>query len=143
MTQSLAAVLIVLAFLQASPSSQTVHETTVLVDRIVFEPTKQPERIQIWGTFNGKRGFLYFRLPPGLPREYPDVALILSDWDYLEFVVSSGKPVQLQSLEVLRVHTDGEWPIAPSVYPRGADRGRLVKRDPALIREQFIEALKQ
>jgi hypothetical protein len=61
MTQSLAAVLIVLAFLQASPSSQTVHETTVL-DRIVFEPTKQPERIQIWGTESAGSSTFDFRL---------------------------------------------------------------------------------
>ena len=119
---------------------------TVVIDRIVFEPTPQPERIQIWGTFNGERGFVYFQLPPGLPRGYPDVAYILSDWDYLERIVSLGKPVKLQSLDVLRVHAESEWPIAPSVYPRGADRGRLVMRDRATreqIRQQFIEALKQ
>jgi hypothetical protein len=108
-----------------------------LVDRVVLEPTSQPERIQIWGVFatnrdsaNPKRGYLYFRLPAGFQGDVNEIAK--KEWADLQAVAGTGQPVAFgqrffpydqyaqadaYSKSLGRVRPASEKPTSPEPYP--------------------------
>lgn len=73
-----------------------------IVERVIFEPNDQaPERIQVWGAFafaegDGqtvspvKRGYLYFKLPPGNGRALENVK---TEWMDLKAVAGTGQAI--------------------------------------------------
>lgn len=109
-----------------------------IVDKVEFEPSeKSPERVRIWGVFvvpvqmsSGgykapQRGYLYFRIAPGMERvarqEWADLKALAGTGQVIGFAQywvanpddPSGNPHH--SL-VVPVHRDGDA-VVPDVYP--------------------------
>jgi len=114
-----------------------------IVDKVAFEPNEEsPDRIRIWGVFvvpvplsSGQykppqRGYVYFRIDPGLKRaeeEWAGLKAIAGTDQVIGFgqywVNNTADPTgnPHHSLEV-RVYNEGEEGI-PSVYPLPHKRG--------------------
>ena len=149
-------VALICAVLVLSTTVVTAKRGTIgiyaIVDKVAFEPDeKSPERIRIWGVFvvpvpmsSGQykapqRGYLYFRLAPGMER------VAKQDWDDLKAVAGTGQGIGFaqywvanpadpfgnphQSLEV-QVHRDGDA-VVPDVYPVPHARGIVKTGDNA------------
>lgn len=78
-----------------------------IVERVVFEGTPVPERVQVWGAFafaNGgvdnvsgwsevRRGYLYFSVPDTSMAQLSDIALVRREWADLQSVAGKGQVV--------------------------------------------------
>jgi hypothetical protein len=136
-------ILVVVVFLLSlSSTSVTAKNATIgiyaVIDAVTFEPDgSSPNFIRISGVFvvpvpissgqyrSPQRGYLYFRIPPGMEQA------TRKDWNELKTLAGTGRAVGFgqywvpipndpqgngyQSLEV-RVHADGEA-ASPEVYP--------------------------
>ncbi len=144
-----ALILVVVALLLSlTPTSVIAKNATIgiyaVIDEVTFEPDgPSPNFIRISGVFvvpvpissgqyrSPQRGYLYFRIPPGMEQA------TRKDWNELKTLAGTGRAVGFgqywvripndpegngyQSLEV-RVHTDGDA-AAPEVYPLPHPKG--------------------
>ena len=149
-------VALICAVLALSTTVVTAKRGTIgiyaIVDKVAFEPDeKSPERIRIWGVFvvpvpmssgqykTPQRGYLYFRLAPGMER------VAKQEWADLKAVAGTGQGIGFaqycvanpadpfgnthQSL-VVQVHRDGDA-VVPDVYPLPHARGIVKTGDNA------------
>ncbi len=84
----------------AAPGSDTMAFFGI-IEKVVFEPNPDtPERVQLWGAFSyanvspesaissvARRGYLYFRLPPG------NSAMVRTEWRDLASLAGTGQAV--------------------------------------------------
>jgi hypothetical protein len=144
-----ALILVVVALLLSLTSTSVIAKNATIgiyavIDAVTFEPDgPSPNFIKISGVFvvpvpissgqykSPQRGFLYFRIPPGMEEA------TRKDWSELKTVAGTGRPVGFgqywvpnpndpqgnphRSLEV-RVHTDGDA-ASPEVYPLPHPKG--------------------
>lgn len=115
-----------------------------IVDKVEFEPNEEsPERVRIWGVFivpvpmsSGQyrapqRGYVYFRMVPGLER------VAEQEWHELKAVAGTGQGIGFAQYWVpnsadpngnphhsltVEVHDDG-YAVSPEVYPLRHQRG--------------------
>jgi hypothetical protein len=138
-----ALILVVVVFLVSLTSTSVIAKNATIgiyavIDAVTFEPDgPSPNFIRISGIFvvpvpissgqyrSPQRGYLYFRIPPGMEQA------TRKDWNELKTLAGTGRAVGFgqywvpipndpegngyQSLEV-RVHTDGDA-ASPEVYP--------------------------
>ena len=142
MLKCVLATLIAAAILHA-PAQNPVSQltTSAVIDKVVLEPDDEsPVRVQVWGTFNGSRGFLYLQLPP-FKQQYPDMMVIKLELRRVKAAAGTETVVQFQSSNVLPLHPETDWPIPPAVYPPGF-RALAPAVKQGLTREELIEHLR-
>lgn len=143
MLKCVLATLIAAVILQA-PAQNPVSPltTSAVIDKVVLEPDDEsPVRVQVWGTFNGSRGFLYLQLPP-FKQQYPDMMLIKLELRRVKATAGTGTIVQFQSSDVLPLRPEADWPIPPANYPPGF-RALAPAVKQGLSREEITELLKK
>lgn len=144
-----ALILVVAALVLSLASTSVIAKNATIgiyaiIDEVTFEPDGPPPNfIRISGVFvvpvpissgqyrSPQRGYLYFRIPPGMEQA------TRKDWNELKTLAGTGRAVGFgqywvpipndpqgnayQSLEV-RVHTDGDA-ASPEVYPLPHPKG--------------------
>lgn len=100
-------VLVALVITTANPGASGLVGIYGIVERVVFEGTPGPQRVQVWGAFafaNGgvnnvsnwspvTRGYLYFRVPDTSVASASEIELVRREWADLQSVAGKGQVV--------------------------------------------------